>query len=57
MLDLYMPHTNDDERYKIEGDMVVHGADRAPEIDDLELGAGGIERENNILRKMVKVKS
>ena len=32
--------------------MVVHGAGRVPEIDDLDLGAGGVEREN---KKGVKV--
>ena len=26
--------------------MVVHEADRVPEIDDLDLGAGGVQREN-----------
>ena len=44
--------TNDSEKYKIDGDIVVHGAGRVPEIDDLDLGAAGVEREN---KKGVKV--
>ena len=49
---VYASNTNDSGKYKIEGDMVVHGAGRVPEIDDLDLGAGGVEREN---KKGVKV--
>lgn len=49
---VYASNTNDGGKYKIEGDMVVHGAGRVPEIDDLDLGAGGVEREN---KKGVKV--
>ena len=49
---VYASNTNDGGKYKIEGDMVVHGAGRVPEIDDLELGAAGVEREN---KKGVKV--
>ena len=29
--------TTDGEKYKVETEMVVHGAGRVPEIDDLEL--------------------
>jgi glutathione reductase (NADPH) len=49
---VYASNTNDGGKYKIEGDIVVHGAGRVPEIDDLYLGAGGVERENE---KGVKV--
>ncbi len=49
---VYASNTNDGGNYKIEGDMVVHGAGRVPEIDDLDLGVGGVEREN---KKGVKV--
>src|SRR5919109_371367 len=35
------------EKYKIEADMVVHGAGRIPEIDDLNLAAAGVEHETN----------
>jgi glutathione reductase (NADPH) len=35
------------EKYKIEADMVVHGAGRVPEIDDLNLAAAGVEHETN----------
>jgi glutathione reductase (NADPH) len=49
---VYASNTNDGANYKIEGDMVVHGAGRVPEIDDLDLGVGGVEREN---KKGIKV--
>jgi glutathione reductase (NADPH) len=49
---VYASNTNHGGKYKIEGDMVVHGAGRVPEIDDLDLGAAGVEREN---KKGVKV--
>jgi glutathione reductase (NADPH) len=49
---VYASNTKDGGNYKIEGDMVVHGAGRVPEIDDLDLGAAGVEREN---KKGVKV--
>ena len=49
---VYASNTNDGGKYKIEGDMVVHGAGRVPEIDDLDLGAAGVECEN---KKGVKV--
>src|SRR6266849_2980917 len=49
---VHASNTNDSETYKIDGDMVVHGAGRVPEIDDLDLGAAGLEREN---KKGVKV--
>lgn len=35
------------EKYDIEADMVVHGAGRVPEIDDLDLATAGVERETN----------
>jgi glutathione reductase (NADPH) len=44
--------TTDGEKYKVETEMVVHGAGRVPEIDDLELAAAGIRRED---KKGVKV--
>jgi glutathione reductase (NADPH) len=43
---VHASNTNDGEKYKIEGDMVVHGAGRVPEIDDLDLVTAGVEREN-----------
>jgi len=49
---VYASNTNDGANYRIDGDMVVHGAGRVPEIDDLDLGVGGVEREN---KKGVKV--
>jgi glutathione reductase (NADPH) len=44
--------TTNGKKYMIKADMVVHGAGRVPEIDDLDLLATGIEREN---KKGVKV--
>jgi glutathione reductase (NADPH) len=38
--------TTDGKKYEIEADMVVHGAGRVPEIDDLDLVKAGVEREN-----------
>ncbi len=38
--------TANGKKYKIEADMVVHGAGRVPEIDDLDLVTAGIEHEN-----------
>ncbi|MGA7897359.1 MAG: NAD(P)/FAD-dependent oxidoreductase [Nitrososphaeraceae archaeon] len=49
---VHASNINDSEKYKIDGDLVVHGAGRVPEIDDLDLGAAGVEREN---KKGVKV--
>jgi glutathione reductase (NADPH) len=37
-------HTNEGER-KFETDLVVHGAGRVPEIDDLDLDKAGVARE------------
>jgi glutathione reductase (NADPH) len=36
----------DGKKYKIKADMVVHGAGRVPEIDDLDLVTAVVEREN-----------
>lgn len=33
------------EKYTTDADMIVHGAGRVPEIDDLDLGAAGVQRE------------
>jgi pyruvate/2-oxoglutarate dehydrogenase complex dihydrolipoamide dehydrogenase (E3) component len=44
---VHASNTNDGEKYKIDADMVVHGAGRVPEIDDLDLEAASLERENN----------
>ena len=44
--------TTGGEKYKVETEMVVHGAGRVPEIDDLELAAAGVQRED---KKGVKV--
>jgi glutathione reductase (NADPH) len=44
---IHASNTNDGEKYKIDADMVVHGAGRVPEIDDLNLEAASLERENN----------
>jgi glutathione reductase (NADPH) len=34
------------KKYKIKANMVVHGAGRVPEIDDLDLETAAVEREN-----------
>ncbi len=44
--------SGNDNRIKLETEMVVHGAGRVPEIDDLNLEAAGIEYD---LRKGIKV--
>lgn len=36
--------------HPFEATVAVHGAGRVPDIDDLELPAGGIEREGSRLR-------
>ena len=38
--------TANGKTYKIKANMVVHGAGRVPEIDDLDLSAASVEREN-----------
>ena len=40
------------EKYNIDADIVVHGAGRVPEIDDLDLAIAGVEHDKN---KGVKV--
>src|SRR5918996_636154 len=42
---VHFSDTANGKKYKIEADMVVHGAGRVPEIDDLDLATAGIERE------------
>jgi glutathione reductase (NADPH) len=45
----FIVHSSDTangKKYEIDADMVVHGAGRVPEIDDLDLVAAGVEREN-----------
>ncbi|MGC1931800.1 MAG: NAD(P)/FAD-dependent oxidoreductase [Candidatus Nitrosopolaris sp.] len=49
---VHSSNTTNGKKYKIDADMVVHGAGRVPEIDDLDLAIAGIEREN---KKGIKV--
>jgi len=49
---VHSSNTTDGKKYMIKADMVVHGAGRVPEIDDLDLAIAGIEREN---KKGIKV--
>jgi glutathione reductase (NADPH) len=49
---VHASNTNDAEKYTIEGDMVVHGAGRVPEIEDLDLGEAGVDSE---YKKGIKV--
>jgi glutathione reductase (NADPH) len=47
--DRFIVHYSDTangNKYKIKANMVVHGAGRVPEIDDLDLETGVVEREN-----------
>ena len=37
--------TQGEESFKLEGDLVVHGAGHVPEIDDLDLEKGNVDRE------------
>jgi len=43
---VHSSNTTDGKKQEITADMVVHGAGRVPEIDDLDLGIAGIESEN-----------
>ncbi len=38
-------NTAKNEKYTTDADMIVHGAGRVPEIDDLDLGAAGVQHE------------
>jgi glutathione reductase (NADPH) len=42
---VHSSNITDGKKYMIKADMVVHGAGRVPEIDDLDLEIAGIERE------------
>ena len=44
---VHSSNITDGEKYRIDADMVVHGAGRVPEIDDLDLMAAGVERVEN----------
>src|SRR5215467_8831405 len=43
---VHSSNTTDGKKQEITADMIVHGAGRVPEIDDLDLGIAGIESEN-----------
>lgn len=45
-------NTAKNEKYTTDADLIVHGAGRVPEIDDLDLGVAGVQREKT---KGVKV--
>jgi glutathione reductase (NADPH) len=38
-------NTAKNEKFTTDADMVVHGVGRVPEIDDLDLGTAGVQRE------------
>ncbi len=43
---VHSSNTTDGEKQEISAGMVIHGAGRVPEIDDLDLAIAGIESEN-----------
>jgi glutathione reductase (NADPH) len=43
---VHSSNTGYGEKQTMKADMVVHGAGRVPEIDNLDLEAAGVERQN-----------